>query len=129
MRTSPVSVAAGLLVVYAADLGAYAVLNTWWGAEIGGWGRFAMPLVGFAVARGVWRRRRWAWWFGTLGGGWFGLIGVLALVGAPSSGIFAARPYPAADYAFLVVSVAAQLGAAALLVLPRSRAELPPSSS
>jgi hypothetical protein len=130
MRTSPVSAAAGLFVVYAAALLANAALYTWWSGDRGGWGRLAVRVVGIvAIAWGLGRRRRWAWWFGVLAGGWLGVFGLLALVAASTGGIFAARPYPAADYAFLVVSVAALLGAVALLLIPRSRAELPPRSS
>lgn len=130
MRTSPISAAAGLLVVYAVALAANAALYTWWSGDRGGWWRLALRVVAIvAVAWALQRRRRWAWWLGVLAGGWFGFFGLLALVAASTSEIFAGRPYPAADCAFLAVSVAALLGAFVLLLLPRSRAELPPRSS
>lgn len=117
--------AAVLFLVYAAALIANAALYTWWSGDRSEWPRLFIRLLGLgAVAWGLWRRERWAWWLGVLVGSAFAAFGVVGLWAAHTSGYFASRPFPAADYGFFGVGIAAVAGAVVLLLLPRSRAAM-----
>jgi hypothetical protein len=128
MRMSTLRAAAMLFLVYATALLANASLYTSWSGDRSEWPRLLIRLVGLgAVAWGLWRRERWAWWLGVLLGGAFAAFGIVGLWAAHSTGLLDARPYPAADYAFFVVSIVALLSAVVLLLLPRSRAAARPA--
>jgi hypothetical protein len=122
---STLRLAAGLFSLYALAVIANALFYTHWSGDASGLPHALGRCAGIGLlAFGLWQGRRWVWWVGV---GVATLLSGLALVHLAlghSLGLFAGRPYPAVDYAFVAVSVFALTGALVALLLPASRAAL-----
>lgn len=81
-------------------------------------------LGGLAVARGLFRRRAWAYWTTLVGGLLISFSGaMLLLVGLPA-GFLQGRPYPYVDLALILATTFVSGLAAVTLLSPAARAKL-----
>lgn len=126
---NPLRTAAVLLALYGAAVLGNAVFYASWSGDSSELVRAVIRAAGMAViALALLQGWRWAWWAGVVVAGAFGVFGVVGLLAARASGFFAARPYPAADYAFFGISIAALLGAFGVLVSRKGRSALRPAA-
>ena len=111
------------------SLGAYGailILNAafykWWSGELAEPSRLAIRLIGVSlIAWGLWRRDKWAWWFGLIFSGLFAALGAVGLFFLVNQGILANRPYPVIDIAFLALMILTLIGTFVCLLLPQTR--------
>lgn len=126
---NPLRTAAVLLAVYGAAVLGNALFYTSWSGDSSELMRAVVRAGGMAViALALFQGRRWAWWAGVAVAGVLSVFGIAGLLAAHASGSFAARPYPAADYAFFAISIAALVGAFCVLVSRKGRSALRPAA-
>lgn len=110
------------LGAYGAILFLNAAFYKWWSGELAEPSRVGIRLIGVClIAWGLWRRDKWAWWFGLIFSGLFAALGAVGLFFLINQGLLASRPYPVVDITLLALSILALIGTFVCLLLPGSR--------
>ena len=113
-------------IVFLGAYGAILILNAafykWWSGEFAEPSRLAIRVIGVClIAWGLWRRDKWAWWFGLIFSGLFAALGTAGLFLLVNQGILANRPYPVVDITFITLMILTLIGTFVCLLLPQTR--------
>ena len=120
-----VRLAAAMLLVYTVSLVAMsAVYGSKGGvpAEVAG-ALIRLLSVGL-VASGLWRGRRWAWWFSVIVGSLVFVLGLVSVARVHAEGVFEAQPHFVVIEMLFALALGSVLSAVVLLLLPESRAAM-----